>query len=113
MKDPVLVSSYTKDALKRMKKQKSKFLERVKSVTDMMINAKKTIEKVFADKDGNSVNLPVAFQYIIKNIQGQQYINASSLVDITPLEAYEIIDNAFERLNMINYAKPTLLSVSL
>ena len=110
MKDPVLVSSYTKDALKRMKKQKSKFHERVKSVTDMMINARKELlEKVFADKDGNSVNLPVAFQYIIKNIQGQQYINASSLVDITPLEAYEIIDNAFERLNMINYAKPTLL----
>ena len=110
MKDPILVSSYTKDTLKRMKKQKKKFNERVKTITDMMISARKDLlERVFADKDGNTVNIPVAFQYIIKNIQGQQYINASSLVDITPLEAYEIIDNTFDRLNMINYAQPTQL----
>ena len=37
----------------------------------------------------NVVNCPVAFSYVIHNTQGQCNITNSSLVDITPLEAFE------------------------
>jgi hypothetical protein len=54
------------------------------------------LEMVFRDRDGCNVNLPVAFQYIIKNIQGQQMINMNSMSDISPMEAFEIIDDTFK-----------------
>ena len=53
--------------------------------------------------------LPVAFSYIINNIQSQQNIQSNSLVDITPLEAFELIDDTFNKLNMMRYAKPNEL----
>ena len=36
-------------------------------------------------------------------------INANSMVDITPLEVSQIIDETFERLKAITYVQPTEL----
>ena len=41
--------------------------------------------------------------YLIKNVQGQQFINANSIVDITPQEAFEIIDYGMKQLENIAY----------
>ena len=35
------------------------------------------------------------FSYIINNIQGQQNINGNSIIDITPLDAYNMIEKTF------------------
>ncbi|GAG48603.1 unnamed protein product, partial [marine sediment metagenome] len=59
------------------------------------------------------VHLPVGFTYIINNVQGQQYINVNSMVDITPLEAFELIDDGFRQIESLYYVKPTELFKTL
>jgi hypothetical protein len=66
---------------------------------------KDLVEKVFHNKDDNSVRVPVAFQYIIANIQGQLNLNANSTVDITPLEAFELIEQASPFLRSLEGAR--------
>ena len=95
---------------KRYKKQKAKLQEKNKEYTDMMIKKRsEIIQHVFKNKGDDTVNLPVAFSYIINNIQGQQNINVNSMIDITPLEAYNMIEATFEKLETMYYTKPTEL----
>ena len=106
----VINTIYTKEAESRYKKQKNALNKRTKEVLDMMINARENIVKnVFKNRDGNTINIPVAFQYIINNVQGQLYVNKNSIVDITPLEAYNIIDETYKTLENSYYIKPTEL----
>ena len=97
-------------ALKRYKRQKDKLQAKNKEMTDYMLSAREEIiEKVFKNKSDNCVRLPVAFSYIINNIQGQQCINANSMIDITPMEAYNMIDATYAKLETAYYTKPTEL----
>jgi DNA-directed RNA polymerase II subunit RPB1 len=43
------------------------------------------------------------------NIQGQLGLTPSSVVDITPLEAFQLIEEHFAKLNKIHYVQPTRL----
>lgn len=108
--DPLVTAVYTQSTLKRLKSQKKEYAAKNKALLDMIVNARKSVMiKVFKGRDNDSVNIPVAFQYIMNNVQGQQMVNANSMVDITPLEASEIIDETFERLKAITYVQPTEL----
>jgi len=110
----VFTTSYTNAAKNRLKDQHDDLMKRSKDLIDFMLKSRTDIaENVFKMKDNHSVHLPVAFSYIISNVQGQQMINANSLVDITPLEAYKIIDDGFERLTKIHYVAPTELFKTL
>ena len=40
-------------------------------------------------------------KYIIQNIQKQSVITSESMVDITPLETFKMIEDAFNKLNKI------------
>jgi hypothetical protein len=71
------------------------------------------IKNVFKKKSDSIVNCPVGFQYIISNIQGQFNINSTSIVDITIVEAFELIQQTYENLEKIHYVKPTLLFKTL
>jgi intein/homing endonuclease len=55
------------------------------------------------------VRLPVGFQYIIGNINGQLNLTKDSAVDITPLEAFKLIEEYYEKLNVIHCVKTTEL----
>ena len=99
-----------KNTLTRFKKQLQDTNEKCKKYTDFMIQKREEIIKnVFKNKGDSIVNCPVAFSYIINNIQGQQNINSNSLVDITPLEAFGMIEETYENLEKIHYAPPTQL----
>ena len=99
-----------KNTLTRFKKQLQDTNEKCKMYTDFMIQKREEIiRNVFKNKGDSIVNCPVAFSYIINNIQGQQNINANSLVDITPLEAFAMIEETYENLEKIHYAPPTQL----
>jgi DNA-directed RNA polymerase II subunit RPB1 len=67
------------------------------------------IKNIFSYKSDKTVRVPVAFSYIIQNIIGQQNINSNSLVDITILEAFEMIETSFAKLEKIRMAPPTNL----
>ena len=60
--------------------------------------------KSFKNIYKGTVNLPVSFVNIINNIAGNQEENV--IVDITPLEVFEMIENNLEILNKIHYNKP-------
>jgi DNA-directed RNA polymerase II subunit RPB1 len=99
-----------KNTLTRFKKQLQDTNEKCKKYTEFMIQKREEIiTNVFKNKGDSIVNCPVAFSYIINNIQGQQNINANSLVDITPLEAFGMIEETYENLEKIHYAPPTQL----
>jgi DNA-directed RNA polymerase II subunit RPB1 len=89
-------------------------LEYCSKYTNMMIKMRDDIIKnVFGNKGDSGVSCPVAFSYVIGNIQGQTNITSSSLVDITPVEAFELIERTYDNLLKIHYAPPTLLFKTL
>ena len=112
LSDPesITPSLYTDDAFKRMKKQNSSVKKRCKSLINMMIQKKKEIiEEIFGKRDNKALYMPISFTHVINNIYGQNNLQSNSMTDITPGEAYEMIDAGFERLNKIHLAKPTEL----
>ena len=106
----LLVATYNKATQTRVKKQKKELNERCKqNIDDMVALRKQIVEQVFKLRENNKLHIPVAFKYIIDNVQGQQYINGNSVVDVTPLEAFKIIDEGFETIKKIHFAPPTML----
>jgi len=109
-----LSNIFLKNVNSRYKKQLPDFMDKTQKYIDMMIEKRDTIIKyVFKNKSDSVVNCPVAFQYIINNIQGQCNISIASLVDITLLEALEMIEHYYDNLTKIHYAPPTELFKTL
>lgn len=105
---------FLKNVNSRYKKQLVDFMDKTQKYIDMMIEKREAIIKyVFKNKSDSVVNCPVAFQYIINNIQGQCNISMASLVDITLLEALEMIEYCYLNLSKIYYAPPTELFKTL
>jgi len=109
-----LSNIFLKNTMTRVKKQQVEFSTKMNELIDEMIDIRETIVKnVFRNKGDKVVNCPVAFNYIINTIQGQCGISSSSLVDITPLEAYKIIQSYFQKLKTNYYCPPTELFKTL
>ena len=113
-KNKILTSIFIKNTMSRYKKQLVKTQEYCKKYTDWMIDMRGMIIKnVFKNKGDSIVNCPVAFYYVINNIQGQLHLTSNSLVDITPLEVFELLEQSFSNLEKITFAPPTLLFKTL
>ena len=110
----MLSQFFLKNTMSRFKKEFKETQEVCKKYTDMMIqNRNNIVKNVFKYKGDSVVNCPVAFAYIINNIIGQQNINSNSIVDITPLEAFKMIEENYENLEKIRCAPPTELFKTL
>ena len=104
-----LSAIFVKTTASKFKGQLSELLEKNKMYIDLMCdNRDKIVKNIFKNKDDRIVRLPVAFQHIINNVAGQQHL-FNSLVDITPLEAYDIIEDGYAKLTQLYYAPPTKL----
>ena len=109
-KDSVLMTVFTKTAVTRMKKSVKELEMKTKYYTDMMIAKRDEIVKnVFKMRDNNNVHLPVCFTHIINNVQGMQHITKNSMVDVTPLDVYDMIEDNYKILEGLYYAPPTEL----
>jgi len=109
-----LSNIFLKNTMVRYKKQHEENMKKTNGYIEMMIKMRdEIIKNVFKNKGDSVVNLPVAFSYIIGNIQGQTNLTVSSLVDITPLEAFQMIETCFDNLNKNHYAPPTTLFKTL
>jgi len=107
-KDSLYGTLYTKQAYSKFKKQKTELDKKCKYYIDFILKARDdVIVKIFNRVYKPSVNVPVSFTHIINNIAGNQEENV--IIDITPLEVFEIIEANFEKLNMLNYCKPNEL----
>jgi DNA-directed RNA polymerase II subunit RPB1 len=109
-----LSNIFLKNTFTRHKKQNDEFMGKTQQYIDMMIkNRERIIKYVFKNKSDSNISCPVAFMYVINNIQGQCNITISSLVDITLLEALEMIEHCYSKLEKIYYAPPTELFKTL
>ena len=87
------MSFYTLINKRIIKKQKKKIVDKTLVIIDLMIKAKKElIVNVFKNTNESKVYLPVSFNNIIDNIAGQLKLNKHSIVDISPLDAYKMIE---------------------
>ena len=108
--DAIVTTNYTKAAIKRIAKQKLELITKTDEMIRFMIGARELIVKnVFKFVDDTQVNIPVHFRRIINNIHNQLSIQSNSMVNITPIEMYELIDAAFDKLSKNYYAPPTEL----
>jgi DNA-directed RNA polymerase II subunit RPB1 len=109
-----LSNIFLKNTMTRLKKQQEEYSVKMNDiVSEMMKMRDEIIKNVFKNKGDKTVNCPVAFNYIINTVQGQCGITSSSLVDITPLEVYEIVNSYYEKLNNNYYSPPTKLFKTL
>ena len=107
-KNKSMSGMFTPSTFKRQKNQETRINEKCKFYTDYMIEQRGIIIKnIFSYKSDKTVRVPVAFSYIIQNVIGQQNINSNSLVDITILEAFDMIEAAFGKMEQIRMTPPT------
>jgi len=101
---------FLKNTLTRYKKQETDYIKKCNEYIELMIQKRNEIIKnVFKNKGDSVVNIPVAFSHIINNIQGQTNITSTSLVDITPYEAFGMIEQCYANLQKNHYTPPTEL----
>ena len=102
--------NYTKTALKRMKGQKAKLIVETQGVIDFMIQARADLLKhVFNYSDNTTIHIPVNFRRIIQNIAEQLKYQKNSMVNITPLETYNLLKDNFATLQTLGFGAPSKL----
>jgi len=102
--------AFNADALKRMRRQANELKKRSLAMIEKAIRLRgEVIEHVFRGRDNAIVHTPVAFTHAISNVQGEQRITSTSMVDITPLEALAMVDRTYQKLENLGMRKPTPL----
>lgn len=102
-----LTRIYTKETATRVRKQRSAAHSKCSFYIEKMIKDRdEIVSNVFNHKNDNEVKVPIAFQSLITTIQGNMNLVADSMVDITPLEAFELIEEYFGQLQTCRYTQP-------
>jgi DNA-directed RNA polymerase II subunit RPB1 len=101
-----LLNVFSKPTVTRMTKQRVRAREKTRDVIERMIQAREDIvDKVFQYKNENMIRLPIHIAQLIKGIHGQMEIDETFSVDVTPLEAFELIEENWQR--MMDYSSYT------
>jgi DNA-directed RNA polymerase II subunit RPB1 len=109
IKDNDILSVFTKKTISKMKKEKVKLNNKTKKVIDMMIGVREDlITHVFNHEGKSVVHIPVHFNRLMNNVIEQLSLG-SNMVDITPLDAYNIVDETYKKLEQNALSKPTEL----
>lgn len=106
----IFTTTYTLKARKRIKKQKNKLTDIVGNTIQYMLEKRdELLKRVFNNEDNIVIHIPVNFHRIMNNIQHQLHIQSNFIVDITPLETYELIEETFNKLDAHKLTRPTEL----
>ena len=101
---------FLKNTMTALNKQRGPFSVKMNDMVEYMIDEREFIVKnILKNKSEKSFAIPVAFSHIINTIQGQCGLSPSTMVDITPLDAFHLVEEYFNRLQRIHYCKPTRL----
>ena len=102
------VVKYTAAAGKRLSKQQAALERRQQEAIDRLLAVRLgLVQDVFKYREGDKVYLPVGLKHIVNNVHGQMHTGKNSLVDITPLECYQVLDKAWDSLSSNAVAAPT------
>jgi len=105
-----MTAVYTKGTISRLKKQREETLKKIDEYINRIIEDRDLVVKnVFRNKDDMMVKVPVSFQHLISNLHGQLGLNSHSTTDVTPFEAFEMIENTYKKLELLTFAQPTPL----
>jgi DNA-directed RNA polymerase II subunit RPB1 len=108
--DDVVSVNYTKAAIKRMKKQMPQLIIDTQAMVEYMIQARADLVKhVFNHSDNTTIHIPVNFKRIITNVADQLRYQKNSMVNITPLETYNLIKDNLKSLDMLGFGAPSKL----
>lgn len=108
--DTSMMAIYSKNTVLRIKNKRQETKDRCLQYIENMIQYRNQIvNNVFKNTNDTYIRMPVSFQNIIANIQGQLQLGSNSTVNITPLEAFNLIEEYFEKIKSIYYAPPTPL----
>ena len=100
----LLLSIFTKETKARFSRQKKETKDKCQKYIEKMTEARNQLVKnVFQYKNNTQIVLPISFVHLIQNIQGQLELNANMSVDITPLEAFELIEEYYQKI--VNYCE--------
>ena len=106
----IFTTTYDEPTRKRMKKQKKKLQYKLSQLIEYMIKSReKLLKNVFNYEKNIVLHIPVHFHRIMNNLQHQLNIQPDFIVNITPLEMYEIIDDAYKSLEAHKLTMPTEL----
>ena len=109
IKDDDILSVFTKSAINKMKKEKVKLSNKTKEMIDMMVDVRDDLIKHVFNYEGNAtVHIPVHFTRLLNNVIEQLSLK-NNMVDITPMETYTIIDEAYKTLEHNELTKPSRL----
>jgi len=101
---------FVKDIISKVEEEEKSMIDKTNTLIKHMIKYREAlIYNVFKEEMDNKVNIPVNFHRIIENIKHQLNITTNTIVDITPLECYEVIQDFKLQLDNIHFAKPTEL----
>ena len=103
-------TNFTKKAISRMNKQKNDLVAYTKTIINDFIDWRTNVlENVFRNQNETKIHIPVHFNRILNNIERSLNITKNSLIDITPLETYELIDSYWEQMEKNELYKPNEL----
>ena len=106
--DPKNDNIMTQDTKKRFKKQKKELEKRTNDMIEKMIKYREElVHHVFNYKDVDKVHMCVSFSHIINNVQNNFIQTSNTMIDITPMELYEMLDNNMENLKKYTYNSPS------
>jgi DNA-directed RNA polymerase II subunit RPB1 len=110
LKPKALSAVFLKQVAVKVKEEMDVYRDAIGEYIDLLrVYQKPIVSNIFKNKDEKTVRMPVAFQHIIDNIVGQQHLNSMSHVDITPLDALNMIKDMFNELMKLYYVQPTML----
>ena len=108
--DAIVTTNFTKTTISRLKKQKTKLVEKTKENIDYMLEIRDLlVTNVFKGRSETKVHLPINISRTIGNIEKQMHIQKDSMVNITPLECYKMVENTFLKISNLYHNAPTEL----
>jgi DNA-directed RNA polymerase II subunit RPB1 len=106
----VIETVYRPETLKRHKDRLNELKKRNNNVIELMVSQRMPLMKnVFENENNSNISCAVAFSSIIDNVKNNMMIQSNSTVDITVLEAYELIDHYYQKISRFHYAPPNIL----
>ena len=93
-----LLDIFTQATKLRISRQRTETMQKCQEYIDRMIRWRDlVVANVFMHKDDTQVRLPVSFSHIIGNLHGNLELE-NRIVDITPLEAFELIEEYYQKI---------------
>ena len=101
-KNTYLKLIYDAQSLNRFKLQKDELKEKCKQDIEYLIERRNSmITKIYNQEDEKKIYLPVHFTNTIERVKNHFQISDSNLSNITPLDAYKIIERKYKLLEKI------------